>query len=142
MSPLTVNQLVDRLAQPGPLELNRFAALLGASLAPAGDNPYWTFYTFALPEGPFARGELRLNRAASAALLILEPRDPPGVAEADLDTRAWGPVRNLLPNPRVPPEGVDTEEYAQDGVKVSAQWTHTSRRLASLVLEWAPRPAA
>jgi hypothetical protein len=51
-------------------------------------------------------------------------------------------VRSLVPNPRIPPEGADSEVYEKNGVQVSAQWTHTSRRLRSLVLEWAPARSA
>ena len=152
MSAETVNQIVARLAQPGPLTLEEFAARLGAPLAPSVDNPSWAFYSFQLAGGPFAGGELRLNKAGTAALLSLEPRDPPGLTAAALDAAAWGPRLSLLPNPHIPPEGADTEIYGLNGVRVSAQWLHTSRRLRRLVLEWplpdgagpaaAPAPAA
>jgi hypothetical protein len=142
MSTETVNQIVDRLAQAGPLEPERFAALLGAPLKPADENPYWKFYTFELGEGPFARGELRLNTAGNAALLSLQPRDPPGLTAADIDRSAWGPRLSLVPNPRIPPEGADTEIFRKDGVQVSTQWWHNSRKLRSLVLEWEPRQTA
>lgn len=140
MSTKTVNQIVDHLAQAGPLEAARFAALLGAPLKPADENPYWKFYSFELSAGPFARGELRLNTAGTAALLSLVPRDPPGLTVADMDRADWGPRLSLEPNPRIPPEGADTEIFVKDGVQVSAQWWHTSRKLRSLVLEW-PAPS-
>lgn len=142
MSTESVNQIVDRLAQAGPPDLGRFAALLGAQLKPTDENPYWKFYTFELAEGPFARGELRLNAAGNAALLSLSPRDPPGLTERDVDSSAWGPMRSLVPNPRIPPEGADTEVFQKNGVQVSTQWTHNSRRLRALVLEWLLPPAA
>jgi hypothetical protein len=141
MSTPSVNPLVARLAQPGPLSVERFAAVLGAALQPAESNPAWSFYTFQLPQGPFAGGELRLNQSATGALLSLEPREPPGLGAADVDVSAWGPRLSVMPNPRIPPEGADTEVFALNGVRLSAQWWHTSGRLRRLVLEWAP-PAA
>jgi hypothetical protein len=141
MSAETVNQVVDRLAQAAPLTTDRFTALLGAPLKPGEMNPFWNTYTFELAGGPFARGELRLNAAGNGALLILEPRDPPGLGEGDLHSAALGQSMGVRPNPHIPPEGVDTELFQKPGVQVAAQWTHTSRRLRSLVLTWEP-PAA
>ncbi len=140
MSAETIAQLIDRLVQPGALEAARFAALLGAPLKPGDENPYWTFYTFALAEGPFARGELRLSQAGNAALLILEPRDPPGLNQADVDLAALGPRLSVVPNFTIPPEGIATEHFQKNGVQVATQWTLTSRRLYSLVLTWEPAP--
>lgn len=136
----TVNEMVNRLAQIGPLSVEAFADLLGASLPVGDDNDYWTFHPFALASGPFGRGELRLSKAGNAALLILEPADPPGLNEDELDTTGWGEAVNLAPNPHIPPEGTDTYEYDVNGVKTSVQWTHQSRRLRNLVLEWSPPP--
>ena len=138
MSTESVNQMVDRLIQAAPLTTDRFAALLGAPLKPGEMNPFWNTYTFELLGGPFARGELRLNAAGNGALLILEPRDSPGLGEGDLDSAALGQSLGVRPNPHIPPEGVDTELFQKDGVQVAAQWMHTSRRLRSLVLTWEP----
>jgi hypothetical protein len=140
MSTETVNQMVDRLVQAGALTAERFAALLGAPLQPGEMNPFWKTYTFELAGGPFAGGELRLNTAGDGALLILEPRDPPGLGQGDVDRAAFGPRLSRRPNPRIPPEGIETEYFQMDGVQVATQWTHTSRRLRSLVLKW-PAPA-
>ena len=144
MSSETVNQLVERLTQagdgrPAPLSAEGFAARLGAPLQPAGADAYWATYTFTLAGGPFAGGELRLNAAGSAALLILEPRDPPGLGRPDVDRQALGPRLGLRPNPNIPPEGVDAEYYQAGPAQLALQWTHTSHRLRSLVLEW-PAP--
>ena len=87
---------------------------------------------------PNARGELRLRTVGNVGLLSLAPRDPSGLTERDLDAVAWGPAVNRVPNPRIPPEGADIEVFHKNGVRVSAQWTHTSRRLRTRVLEWAP----
>ncbi|MEP7358936.1 MAG: hypothetical protein ABI847_16925 [Anaerolineales bacterium] len=142
MSGETVNQLVERLIQPGPLTAERFARLLGAPLKPGERNPYWTTHTFELAEGPFAGGELRLSAAGDGALLILQPRDPPGLGRADLDRSAWGPTLGMLPNPDIPPEGTLTDYYKKDGVELAAQWLSRSRRLRSLVLKWEPAGGA
>ena len=142
MSAETVNQLVDRLVQAAPLTTERFAALLSAPLKPGETNPFWNTYTFELAEGPFARGELRLNAAGTGALLILEPRDPPGLGEGDILSAALGQSLGMRPNPHIPPEGIETEYFQKKGVTVAAQWTQTSRRLRSLVLTWEPPPAA
>ena len=141
MSAETVSQLVDRLVLAAPLTTDRFAALLGAPLKPGELNPFWNTYTFELAEGPFAVGELRLNAAGDGALLILEPRDPPGLGEDGIDRAALGQRLGMRPNPHIPPEGIETEFFQKGGVQVAAQWTQTSRRLRSLVLTWEP-PAA
>jgi hypothetical protein len=142
MSAETVNQLVDRLVRAAPLTTESFAALLGAPLTPGESNPAWKTYTFVLAGGPFARGELRLNAAGDGALLILEPRDPPGLGEADLNPAALGQSLGVRPNPHIPPEGVDTDYFQNGAVQVAAQWTHTSRRLRSLILKWDPPSAS
>jgi hypothetical protein len=136
-----VNELVARLARPGPPDAERLAALLGVALTQADENPDWTFYTFALPNGPLAGGVLRVSTDGEAALLSLTPRDPPGLTEAELDSAAWGPRQDAWPNPRVAPEGADTLTYQVGGVTVSALWTHTSRRLLNLSLAWPAPPA-
>ncbi len=138
MSTETANQMVDRLVQAGSLAEERFAALLGAPLKPGETNPYWKTYTFELAEGPFARGELRLNTTGDGALLILEPRDPPGLDQGDVDRAALGLRLGMRPNPHIPPEGIATEYFQKDGVQVAMQWTRNSRRLRSLVLTWKP----
>ena len=131
-----VNSLVAQLAQPTRPDAARLAAVLGAVLTPSPDNPYWAFYTFTLGQGPFAGGELRLSKTGAGAWLLLNPRDPPGLGEAEVDRAGWGPLVSLLPNPRIPPEGADTEVYELGGVTISVEWLHTSRRLRSLALEW------
>ena len=142
MSTDTVNQIVDRLAQAAPLTAERFAALLGAPLKPGEVNPFWKFYTFELAAGPFARGELRLNTAGDSALLSLWPQDPPGLTQAEVDRAALGPRTGMLPNPRIPPEGIETEYFQKGNLEVATQWWSTSRKLRSLVLKWpAPAPA-
>ena len=140
MTGASVSPFVARLAQPAPPDAAGWAARLGASLQPSAANPYWSFYTFTLPDGPFAGGVLRLRLAGPGALLSLSPRDPPGLTEADVDTAAWGPRRGAVPNPRLRPEGGDLLTYQLSGVTLSVLWTHTSRRLLNLALEW-PAPA-
>jgi hypothetical protein len=142
MSANTVNQLLERLVHAGALTEERFSALLGAPLKPGESSPFWQGFTFELMGGPFARGELRLDTAGDGALLILEPRDPPGLGQGDVDGAALGPRLGMQPNPHIPPEGIHTETFQKDGVQVALQWTSRSRRLHSLVLEWQPPAAA
>ena len=141
MSAMPVNQVVEHLTLPGPLTAERFSELLGVPLQPGEVSPFWRFYTFALAAGPFARGELRLNTAGDSALLSLEPRDPPGLTVANVDRAALGTRTGMRPNPRIPPEGIETEYFQRGQVEIAAQWWHTSRTLRSLVLKWAPPPA-
>jgi len=136
MPAASVSQLVAQLAQPAPPEAAALAALLGTPLQRSDADAYWTFYTFALPAGPFAGGVLRLSATGPAALLSLTPRDPPGLTEAEVDTTAWGPRSSAVPRPRLLPEGGDELTYQLGRVKLSLLWTHTSRRLLNLALEW------
>jgi hypothetical protein len=143
MSNETVNQLIERLVQSGPLTVERFSSALGAPLKAGEVNPFWQTYTFELAGGPFASGEVRLNTPGTGALLILEPRDPSSIAQADVDRVALGPRVGVRPNPHIPPEGIITEFYERNGVQVAPQWRATSRQLHSLVLTWeAPKPEA
>lgn len=142
MSSETVNQMVERLVQAGPLTEARFAALLGAPLQRGETSPFWQGFTFELAAGPFARGELRLNTGEDGALLILEPRHPPGLGWGDVDRAALGARLGVRSNPNVPPEGVDIEYFRKDAVQVTVEWTRPSRRLRSLALEWEPPTTA
>ena len=138
----TITQMVERLAQAGPLTAERFAARLGARLRPAEANPYWETLTFELSNGPFARGEVRLKATGDGALLILEPRHPPGLGRADMDRAALGAPLGLAPNPQIPPAGVVTEYFQKNGVRVAAEWTSDTDQLRSLVLKWEPPQAS
>ena len=142
MNTMPVNQVVDHLTEAGPLTPERFSQKLGVALTPGEVNPYWKFYTFELPAGPFARGELRVNTDGDAALLSLEPRDPPGLTAANVDRAALGPRTGMRPNPRIPPEGIETEYFQHGQVEVATQWWRTSRKLRSLILTWAPPESA
>ena len=140
MSTETVNQVVERLVQVAPQTVETFTAALGVPLQPGESNPFWRTYTFTLPGGPFAGGELRLNYAGDGALLSLLPRDP-ALGQADVDRAALGQRLYMRPNPRIPPEGVETEYFQNGRAQVATQWMSTSRRLRSLVLKWAPAAA-
>jgi hypothetical protein len=142
MNSMPVNQVVDHLTEAGPLTPERFSQKLGVALASGEVNPYWNFFTFELPAGPFARGELRLNTDGNAALLSLVPRDPPGLTVANVDRAALGPRTGMRPNPSIPPEGIETEYFQRGNVEVATQWWRTSRKLRSLVLKWAPPASA
>lgn len=74
--------------------------------------------------------------------MSLKPRDPPGLTGFDVDKTALGSRQGFAPNPSIPPEGADTEYFVRDGVEIGLQWTHTSRRLRSVVLKWEPRISA
>lgn len=140
MSTMSIDQIISRLTEAGPLEANRFAKLLGVTLKPGEDNPFWRFFTFSVADGPFGGGELRLSSEGDRALLILEPRDPPGLGLSDVDRTKLGTPAGMLPNPRIPPEGIDTEYFQKAGAQIAVQWTHTSRRLRSVLLKWEPKP--
>ncbi len=135
----TVTQMVARLVAPGALDAERFASQLGTMLVRSDENPDWVFYTFDLSDGPFGDGVLRLKRTGDGALLSLSPRDPPGLTETELDISAWGLRRDAVPLPRIAPEGADRLTYPLGGVTVAVLWTHTSRRMVNLALEW-PAP--
>ncbi len=135
MSGETVNQMVGQLAR-GTLDAARLQGLLATTFKQSNENPYWTYYEFELKNGPFARGEFRLSKEGGKALLSLMAREEPALTENDLDLSQWGEVSNIRVSPRIPPEGTDAYSYNVEGVKVSFQFTHTSRRLRSVALEW------
>ena len=136
MTTETATQLLQRLAAAAPLSAERFSALLGAPLAPAETSPSWQGYTFTLPAGPFAGGELRLDNDGSGALLILDPRDPPGLDQAGLDRAAFGPRLAIQPSRDVAPEPLVTETYRLGEAQLALEWTARSRRLRGAILEW------
>lgn len=141
MSDTGANALIAHLVKAERLEAGAFGDLLGVDLKPDESNPHWTSYTFDFGEGAFAGGELRLKASGDGALLILNPRDPPGPGEDAIDRQALGEPLGMVPNPRIPPEGIESEYFRLNGVRVAIQSTRTSRKLAGVILEWAPPPA-
>jgi hypothetical protein len=137
MSGQTVNPLVNEIVRAG-LDPAQLQKLLATTFEKSDENPYWTFHTFELKDGPFAGGEFRQGKEGGQGLLSLMARETAPVTESDLDLSPWGEVRNISLSPRIPPEGADAYVYDVEGVKLSFQFTHASRRLRSVALEWAP----
>ena len=136
MSEPRINQLVARLAGVDSLKPEDFGEALGTTLTPVDENLSWSFYKFDLGQPPFVGGELRVSKSGERALLILTaPEDPP-ILEKDLDLAQWGELQGIDVNPRIPPEGTDAYIYDIEAVRLSFQWTHSSRRLRTVVLEW------
>ena len=135
MSGENINQIISQLAHGAP-EPARLQGSLSTSFKQTDENPYWTFHTFELKDGSFAGGEFRQGKAGGRALLSLMAREDSPVTESGLDLKPWGEVRNITASPRIQPEGADAYVYNVDGVQVSFQFTHTSRRLRSVALEW------
>jgi len=140
MSAQAVNETIDKLIGAAVPEKDGLETSLVTSLKQTKENPYWTFYDFELNDGDWAGGEFRRGKSEPKALLILRVKDGT-VLEADLNLRQRGLVKNMDINPRIPPEGTDTLIYDLNGVQVSYQFTHTSRKLRVVVLEWTPPPA-
>ncbi|MBI3360561.1 MAG: hypothetical protein HY023_05560 [Chloroflexi bacterium] len=131
----TVVALVDSLIHSGLPEAAQLAKSLGTTFKVGPANPYWTTYDFPLANSPLARGGFRLSKDGQKALLYLET-DNSSLVSGDLDLAAWGPVVGISPNPRIPPEGADAYIYLVDGVRVSVQYTHQSKKLLGVSLEW------
>jgi len=94
------------------------------------------------------RQEMERQRE-NARFVFVQPRlDMPSQAPpkryelSDIDRQALGPRLGMRPDPHIPPEGIETEYFQKGGVQVATQWTHTSRRLRSLVLKWEPAAIA
>lgn len=134
MSAETVTQVVEQLTQRGTLEKGQVETALATTFWETDEGPNWKYYEFTLPQGPFVEGELRLNKEGTQTLLSLVPREM--VVEADLNLKQWGELVNIDVNPRIPPEGTDAYTYAVKGLKVSFQFTHNSRQLRAVALEW------
>ncbi len=137
MSGETVEQLLKQLATPKLPEVAGLAKSLGTTLQKTSENPYWIVYDFELINQPWERGQLRLSQDGQKALLNLETRAEPGLKESDLNLSQWGEVKGIDPNPRIPPEGADTYLYQVDGVRLAFEFTHQSRLLRGVSLEWA-----
>jgi len=136
MTKPSLNQLLEALVQPGPLDASRFQEALQTNFTQIKRNDYWTFYEFTLSKGPFDHGEFRCSNDGSKALLGLWPDAAKAQAETDLDLAHWGPIKRIDVNPHIRPEGIDAYIYDVQGVRVSFQLTHASRRLRSVALEW------
>jgi len=139
MSDQTLYKFLANLTAVGTPEAAKYAELLGTTLIPVQENLSWSFFRFDLHDGLFPGGELRVSKSGGRALLILTPAEEPGVFEKDLDLSEWGEPIGIDVNPRIPPEGTDAYIYDVQGVKLSFQWTHNSRRLRNVVLEWGER---
>jgi hypothetical protein len=136
MSAQEVNPLVDALVHGGTPSNARLEEILDTTLAPSQDNPKWQMYSFKLKNGAFQGGEFRRSKEGDRALLVLSPRDEPTLTQHDLDLKPWGSVRNIDINPRIPPEGTDAYVYDVDGARLSFQFTHNSRKLRNVAMEW------
>jgi hypothetical protein len=131
-----VNEIVSELARTQANDRTQLEQVLGAEFESSGQNDHWSFYSFELPEGPFAAGSYRLDRAGTRALLSLEPREPQELTEAALDLSPWGEVVDINVNPRIPPEGTDTLVFEVDAVRLAFQFTHHTRELRTLIVRW------
>lgn len=140
MSTQAVDLFVRTIIAAGVPTLAGLEKLLGTAPKPTQENPHWKFYQFDLPGGPFKGGELRLSTAGQRALLSLMPREQSPVVESDLDLKPWGPVRNIDINPQIPPEGTDAYIYDVQGARLAFQFTHVSRRLRTVTVEWGASP--
>lgn len=140
MTKPSINQLVDGLVQAGSLDVPRIEGVLQAKLSQVKKNDFWTFYEFKLPKGPFDHGEFRLSNDGSKALLGLWPEASKAPSEKELDLTQWGPISGIDVNPHIHPEGTDAYIYDVQGVRVSFQFMHSSRRLRSIALEWGTPP--
>ena len=115
MTKPSLNQLLEALVQPGPLEASRFQEALQTNFTQIKKNDYWTFYEFKLSKGPFDHGEFRCSNDGSKALLGLWPDAAKAQAESDLDLAHWGPITGIDVNPHIRPEGVDAYIYDVQG---------------------------
>lgn len=140
MSSQQVDQFVKSILNAGLPTLAGAEKLLGVALKPGQDNPHWKFYTFELAGGPFKGGELRLSVSGDRALLSLLPREEQPLKESDLDLTPWGQAVHLDINPQIPPEGTDAYRYEVSGARLSFQFTHVTRRLRTVTLEWGAKP--
>lgn len=136
MTRQSIHSLVDGLVQPGSLDVPRIEGVLQTRFSQVKKNDYWTFYEFKLSKSPFDHGEYRLSNDGSKALLGLWPDPAKAPTEKDLDLAHWGPISGIDVNPHIQPEGTDAYIYDVQGVRVSFQILHHSRRLRSIALEW------
>ena len=136
MSGQQVDELVKTVIGAGTPSVAGLEQQLGTTLKPTQENPHWKFYAFELAGGPFQGGEFRLSLAGDRALLSLSPRDSAPLTEAGFDLRQWGSATNVDINPQIPPEGTDAYTYAVNGTRLSFQFTHRSRRLRTVTVEW------
>jgi hypothetical protein len=139
MSSQQVDQFLHTILNGGTPSLASAEKLLSASLKARQENPHWKFYTFELAGGPFQGGELRLSTAGDRALLSLTPRADHPLTESDFNLRQWGQANHIDINPQIPPEGTDAYRYNINGAGLSFQFTHVTRRLRTVTIEW-PSP--
>lgn len=100
----------------------------------------WTFYGFEPSQGPFSRGEFRRNNDGSKALLRPwnDAANVPTMRDHNLPR--WGPISAADLNPHIQAEGTNAYIYDVQGVRVSFQLWHVSRRLRSVALKWRTSP--
>jgi len=136
MSSPQVDQLLKSILSAGVPTLPGTESLLGVAPKAGQENSHWKFYTLELPGGPFKGGELRLSTSGDRALLSLLPRDEQPLKEGDLDLSPWGQATHIDINPQIPPEGTDAYSYTVNGARLSFQFTHVTRRLRTVTVEW------
>jgi hypothetical protein len=137
MSENSVRAVIDQLLALDQPMVDALEELFSADLSVTDENPYWNIYEFEITEGPFASGDLRLSEQDDRAHLSLWPREGLDLTEDDLELTGWGQVVDIDVNPEIPPEGVDGLVYEVNGVQLAIQFTHNSRVLHSVALDWA-----
>ncbi len=139
MSTHAIDAIVETLTHISDPEVGAIGEALNASFALGTEGPYWDGFRAQLAEGPLSEAEFRVSKIGEGALLSLWAKDEPGVHEIDLNLSRWGELHNIEINPGIPPEGTDSYIYRMEGVQVSFQFTHQTRKLRSIAIEWGPQ---
>ena len=106
---------------------------LNAPLRKLDENPYWEFYHCGR-HGVFEQVHFNLSRDKPDWLLAWDYAPAQAPLEEDLNLAPYGALQKLDLAPRIPPEGVETQEYAYGGLQLFIQFTTRSRRLYGAAL--------
>jgi hypothetical protein len=131
-----VDRLVSQFVRIRELDKARFEEILATPIKETHSNSSWTLHEFDISQGPFAKGDLRLEAGARRALLSLFTLEDEPISIDALDLSQWGKLKGIDSNPHIPPEGAFSYIYNVFGVKVWFQFLRGSRTLRSVSLHW------
>jgi hypothetical protein len=92
-----------------------------------------------LPDGPFSKVTLRVNKERGNAILVLDPRDdPPREGTLEL-TAHYGPPTSMDVNPQIPPAGATAFHYVRGGKRAIFDFHANGGDLRTVAIHWDAR---
>jgi hypothetical protein len=129
-----VDSLVDKVVAMPAVTPETAGAAVGVRLIKQDENPYAEWFQ---GEGRnrLARAGLRLDKNGPGWCLWVDFKLDPPIFEKDMDLGRYGEVKDIAPNPNIPPEGAATYTYDYRGYGISFTFTSSTKRLLGVTIQ-------